>query len=125
MFALMIIGGKDDLSDARAQEVASSVAEAIYSMQPADLVEFAIDGFDDDPREIWDIPEAREYFVAFTKTLIALKVNVNNILPQTLDTIRACAAACDGQTVIVRGTREDALREGIEQVLAHERKHTH
>jgi hypothetical protein len=123
MFALMIIGGKGDLSEMRAHEVAGSVALAIQRMQPVDIVEFAIDGFDDDPREVWEIPEARDYFVTFAKRLAALRVDSERILPQSMDTIRACAAARAGRTITVSGTQEDALREGVEQVLAHGRKH--
>jgi hypothetical protein len=124
MFALMIIGYKGDLSDERAQDVAQSIARVITAMKPQDLAEFAIHGFDDDPREIWDIPEARDYFIAFANELTACEVDLAQILPQTLDTITACFAARAGRTITVRGTVADSLREGVEQVLQHVRKHT-
>jgi hypothetical protein len=125
MFALIIIGEKGNLTEQVAKQRGAEVAAGINLMQPHEMAEFAIFGFDDDPREIWDIPETRDYFLAFAEALLENNVIQERILPQTWDTIKACHAVHAGKTVRTVGTVDDALREGIEQVMEHMRKHLH
>ena len=98
------------------------MAPALKRLAPHDLVEFAVYGYDDDSREVWDIPEARDYFIAFAAELHARGVSNEHILPQTSETIRCCLMAQAGHTIIPQGTKEDTVREGVQQVIAHLKK---
>ena len=54
------IGEKDDLTPAHASAAAKAMVDARQAYPDATL-SLSLDGFDDDTREIWDIPEARTY----------------------------------------------------------------
>jgi len=122
MFIVMVIGEKRNLTSRFARTRADEAATIFRTMPRDYIVELTIQGFDDDPREIWDIPEARDYFIEFCERLEARGVQSSRILPQSLDVLRGCQATQDGKTVAVRGTQEDTIREGVEQVLAHLRR---
>jgi hypothetical protein len=122
MLVFIVIGDIDDLSESTADAIAASVARAIDLMASEDLAEFALNGFDDDPREIWEIPEARNYFITFSERLIDRKVDMTRVLPQTLEIINACYATRAGHQVVVRGTAIDTIREALAQVVEHARK---
>ncbi len=125
MFILIVIGEKGNLSQQAARACAPSAARTINHMQPHEIAELAIYGYDDDSREIWNIPEARDYFITFFEEMTKYKVVLERVLPQTLMTVRACYAARAGKTVVTTGTVEDTMREGIEQALHHRRSHLH
>jgi len=61
---LMVIGGKSDLSAKRAIESAEQV-KVIAEYYPDASLSLHLDGFDDDPRELWDIPEAARFIRQF------------------------------------------------------------
>jgi hypothetical protein len=65
------IGVKGHLSDVAAFTAAFSFALAVLRM-PEPQHHLLIGGFDDDPREVWDIPEAREYLCQFSAALHTL-----------------------------------------------------
>lgn len=55
-----VVGGKDNLSDATLAEMIFHLNGTIrtHTTGPINLT---IDGYDDDPRSLWDIPEVRDY----------------------------------------------------------------
>jgi len=56
---ICVVGGKDDLSDETLANVLGQLNDTVkYTDGPIHLV---VDGFDDDPRSLWDIPEVRSY----------------------------------------------------------------
>jgi hypothetical protein len=65
---LMVIGSKGDLSARRAGESAVSV-KLIAERYPDASLSLHIDGFDDDPRELWEIPEAARFIRWFAMAL--------------------------------------------------------
>ena len=118
MFGMIVIGEKGNLSIQTARKRARMMAPVLMKLAPHDLVEFAVYGYDDDPREVWDIPQVRNYFVAFANELRAHGVTDDHLLPQTRQTIECCVMAQAGYQIIPQGTREDTVREGVEQVVA-------
>jgi len=121
MFYLIVIGENGNLTEFTARQRAKPTALAINQMHADEVVELAIYGFDDDPREIWHIPEARDYFIAFVEEMLKHHVDLGRILPQSLMTVKACQAARAGKPVITTGTVEDTIREGVEQVMQRQR----
>jgi hypothetical protein len=58
------LGTKGDLGPERARKVAGEFC-AVLALQPDAEHRLAIGGFDTDPRELWDIPEARAFVHRF------------------------------------------------------------
>lgn len=65
---LMVIGGKDDLSWKRARISAAQV-KLIAERYPEASLSLHLDGFDDDPRELFQIPEAARFIAEFAADL--------------------------------------------------------
>jgi hypothetical protein len=114
---LIEIGTKKQLSRQIARNNARALAQTMSLLSPTDVVDLSIGGFDDDPREIWEIPEARDFFVTFADTLLAARVDMERLLLQAREVIACCRAAQAGRPVVVTGTREDTVREGVEQFI--------
>src|ERR1044072_8417028 len=102
----LIIGEKGKLSASTAQRRARKLAKAMALMPADDTMEFSVFGFDDDPRELWDIPEVRDYVVTFAATLVAEGGDLDRLLLQTRQVIACCRATPTGRTVLERGARE-------------------
>jgi hypothetical protein len=122
MYRPVIIGEKGNLSASVARRRARKLARVMGLVSPADVWELSIDGYDDDPRELWDIPEARDYFVTFADMLLAEGADFDRLLLQSREVIDCCRAAQAGRPVALKGTREDTIRDGVEQVLAQMRE---
>lgn len=63
-FALHEIGGKGEFSDAGAKQAAADFVGARKTLPNAEHM-IVVGGYDDDPRSLWDIPEARDYVRRF------------------------------------------------------------
>src|ERR1044072_1622898 len=100
MFGMIVIGEKGNLSQRTARKRARMMAPALKLLAPHDMVEFAVHGYDDDSREVWDIPQVRDYFVTFAEELRASGVADEHILPQTRQTIHCCFMAQAGYKII-------------------------
>lgn len=118
-YLLIEIGTKGKLSRQAARNKAHQLAQAMAVMPPTDVVDLSIGGFEDDPRELWEIPEARDFVVAFADALVAAGADMEHLLLQSHEVIACCRAAQAGKPVVIRGTREDTIREGVEQILSH------
>jgi hypothetical protein len=55
-----VVGGKDDLTDATRTQVLGHLNGAVR-IGTTGPVHLSIDGYDDDPRELWEIPEVCAY----------------------------------------------------------------
>jgi len=55
-----VVGGKDDLSDSTLASVLQHLNTTVRTGTTGDI-HLALDGFDADPRELWEIPEVRDY----------------------------------------------------------------
>jgi hypothetical protein len=65
---LMVIGGRSDLSARRAGESAVSV-KLVAEQYPDASLSLHLDGYDTDPRELWEIPEAARFIRWFAMAL--------------------------------------------------------
>jgi len=68
---MLVIGGKSDLRPVRAAISAGQV-KLIAELQPRASLSLHLDGFDDDPRELWEIPEAALFIRQFAVALESL-----------------------------------------------------
>jgi hypothetical protein len=67
----VVIGGKSDLRPVRAAISAEQV-KLIGTLQPRAALSLHLDGFEDDPRELWEIPEAALFIRQFAVALESL-----------------------------------------------------
>lgn len=125
MFTSICIGEKGSLSNWTARHRARLVAKIIINFSPSTAITFEMAGFDADERELWDIPEARRYILVFSSELQQRGINLERLLPQTLNMIRACEEAALGRPVVVIGDQQDAVRTGVDEVIAHYEKTKH
>jgi len=117
-----IIGKKGNLTAKAAKRRARHLARVIHTtVSPVTAMEMSISGYDEDERELWDIAEVRDYIIVFAETLIRAGVSLDRFIPQTQMVIKACYAKRDGVPVVVTGTQQDTVMEGVEQVLQHQR----
>lgn len=119
MFRVFEIGTQGSLDPSFAQQKARSVARTMAQLSPRVSVMFSIGGYHDDRREIWDIPEARDYVIAFWMALSRLGVTNDRLLPQTVNLIKACYAVHAGHVVYTLGDIRDTKRVISEQISDH------
>jgi hypothetical protein len=64
--AIVVIGGKEDngLTDATVRKMREAPA-MVHSRHPNAKIMLCVNGYDDDPRELYDIPEAADYVRRF------------------------------------------------------------
>jgi hypothetical protein len=125
MITVMIIGERGNLSRRLARRRARLAAKAIKRMPPHDVVDPSIFGYDADSRELWDIPEARDYFITFIDETTAQGIPLDRWLPQTHELLAVCRATQAGHRVGVKGTVADTMRDGIDQIVRYHRSHLH
>jgi hypothetical protein len=73
-----VVGGRDNLSDSTRADVVRHLNGTVRTSTTGGTVHLAVDGFDDDPRELWEIPEVREYvrrLVLDLDTEVALRLD--------------------------------------------------
>jgi hypothetical protein len=55
-----VVGGRNDLSDSTLAETLRHLNGTVRTSTTGP-VHLGVDGYDDDPRELWEIPEVRDY----------------------------------------------------------------
>lgn len=55
-----VVGGRDNLSDDTLNEVLKHLNTTVRTSTTG-LIHLALDGYDDDSRELWEIPEVKDY----------------------------------------------------------------
>lgn len=113
VLTMIVIGERGNLSPPVARDRAKTLAA---TLPPEGLLDLAIFGFDHDSREIWDIPEARDYFIAFVDHLFVFGVSSDRLLPSTLQTLEGCRLAREGFHVIAGGTVEESFRRDADYI---------
>lgn len=73
---LIVINDKDDMSKAKAVEVAGQV-KLIGDKYPESMMSLHLEGYDEDKREIWEIPEAIIYIGWFAEEMHRLGLPPN------------------------------------------------
>jgi len=71
------IGAKGDLSDARAREAAEWIFR-VAPQKPGAVISVTVGGYETDPREVHDIPEALRAFAVFARRLAQLEMAAGN-----------------------------------------------
>ena len=117
----IIIGEKGSLTPAIARRRARLLAMALRRLPPDEIVDLSIYGYDDDPREIWEIVESRDYVIEFADALIHYGVPLERLLPQSQTLITVCRTAKAGTPVVTMGSYEDTIRESVDAILQHDR----
>ena len=79
-------------------------------------------GFDDDPRELWDIAEARDFLLGYAVGILKAGIPLERFLPESVRLIKTCLAVRRGKTVIV-GT-EDNLAQELREYQQQVRRNT-
>ncbi len=101
-FALHVIGGRDNLTDEQARTSAADFCQAL-DLLPLSQHAIAVAGYDDDPRELWDVPEARAFVRQFVGWVALLKPGVK-IADWQLDqpSLAMCLVCADLGSIVGR-----------------------
>jgi hypothetical protein len=65
-YVFIEIGHRDNIDDLRAV-VLPAVAFKLAAKNPKTRIAIMVGGYDDDPRELWQIPEVRKYLQVFAQ----------------------------------------------------------
>jgi hypothetical protein len=92
-YAFMEIGAKGELTEKTARRGAEAIL-LMTQFNPTTQIAVTIGGYDNDPRELWDIPEAKHFFRLVVTALHASgrRFDEFNFVPDTI----ACLALCMG-----------------------------
>jgi hypothetical protein len=119
----IIIGERGSLTRSTAQQRARLLA-IVIQRQPDEIIDLAVAGYDDDPRELWEIAESRDYLIAFAEALTQYGIALERLLPQSQTLIKVCQLAAAGIPVTAIGNYEDTIRESVDAIL-HRSRTTH
>jgi hypothetical protein len=93
------IGMAGALNQQALREAIRHMQTIVARISPLTAIEFAIGGYDDDPREIYEIPEARAYLLGFALGMKRAGIPTDRFLPVSINVIRCCLAAERGEEV--------------------------
>jgi hypothetical protein len=82
-----------------------------FAIMPLIAMTVSIGGYDHDRREIWEIPEAREYMLRFATAMLARNIPLERFLPETVNIFRCCRAASTGIKVAIAEEDYDLVEE--------------
>jgi hypothetical protein len=102
--AFIEIGGAGELTSFNAMAAAEIVIMAMRRYPFADL-HLAVSGFDDDPREVWDIPETKEYFEMFVGAMFVLHAPPVSEWRLDQATMGVIAMCCGIGTIVGRDSK--------------------
>jgi hypothetical protein len=122
-FIILAIGGAEDLSQAALDDAVAKTKFVNDRLPRATALMLTLAGFDDDPRELWEIVEARDFLLAFAHGIVAAGVPLERFLPESVSLIKTCLAARLGKTIIVG--HEDNLAREIREHQERVRRETH
>jgi hypothetical protein len=105
--AFIEIGLKDELTATNAMAAAECTIMAMLRYPFAEF-SLVIGGFDTDPREVWDIPEAKDYFEMFIGAMFVL--NAPHVREWRLDkaTMGVVAMCCGFGKIVGRDPKTGA-----------------
>ena len=87
---IFVIRQRPDLTARYAKQAAKAFRRLGADYGPVVIV---VDGYDDDPRELWDIPEAADYVRLWTR-LVGIRTLANARRRQIVETSVGLLAAC-------------------------------
>jgi hypothetical protein len=98
------IGHADDLSDTTLHRMVRNVKALIQIVPSTTAIDISMGGYDEDPRGIFEIPEARRYVISFAAELMYAGVPLDRLLPTSVKVVELCLAAEQGRPVIISDT---------------------
>lgn len=108
------IGVAGKLDRAALRTAIRSTQKLIAHISPLTAIDIALGGYDDDPREIYEIPEARRFVMAYAVGLLKVGVPLERLLPVAVHLVRLCVAAEKGEKIIITDEPEIDIREQLE-----------
>jgi len=105
------IGCAGSLNRTNLRRAIRQMQEVITRISPLTGIDIAIGGYDDDPREIYEIPEARQYIIGFAEGMAKVGIPVERLLPVAINVIRCCLAAEAGHDLPLDHTEVDIGQE--------------
>ena len=99
--AFIEIGNAGELTATNAMAAAECTIMAMRRYPFADI-SLVISGFDDDPREDWDIPEAKDYFEMFVGAMFVLQAPPVSEWRLDQATMGVIAMCCDFGKIVGR-----------------------
>lgn len=95
------IGTAGSLDAKALQQAVTNTLIVIGTLSPLTGISVAVGGYDDDPREIFEIVEAREYVLDFFAGIIQAGVPIDRFLPDTIHLVELCYAAEKGMEIVL------------------------
>jgi hypothetical protein len=105
------IGEKGGLTDQDLLEAAGRTAGMLQCAQPTTPAMVSIDGYDDDPRELWEMSETRDYVLDFFALMMEQNIPPTRFHPLSLGLLMACVNVTLGRPAkaiadLVRGQED-------------------
>lgn len=102
--AVVVIGEHGALSRAHLRRSVASTATLLRQLGPSVPVMLMLGGYDNDPREIWQIPEARDYVLNWLQHMLASEDTPAERFVNGAELREACRLAREGREseIIVR-----------------------
>jgi hypothetical protein len=119
------IGHAGKLDRRHLKQAIQHALKLIRTLSPTTPIDLAIGGYDDDPRQIYEIPEARRYVLEFVEGLDKAGVTIERFLPVAVNFIRLCADVEAGKTVTVSGEPEIDIADQVEAYRKRVRRSMH
>lgn len=113
------VGVKGKLTKPVARQVAKMILLVAANSAPTTPIEFGISGYDEDPREIPEIPEARNYFLLLAAELNKLGFDNDRLIKATRDVLAACQAVKNGAVFRTVRTLEQNVRDVVPEIVEH------
>ena len=105
------IGCAGSLNRQNLRRAIRQMQQLIARTSPLTGIDIAIGGYDDDPREIYEIPEARQFIIGFAEGMMEAGISIERFLPVAVNVIRCCIAAEKGFNVPLDETEIDIGQE--------------
>ncbi len=93
------IGVAGQFTEANVKIAAQGFMFATSVTSPTTVVAVSIGGYDDDPRELWDIEEARKYILRFAHLISTNGIRPSKLFYESWELIKACVAKEEGKSV--------------------------
>jgi hypothetical protein len=100
------IGVAGGLNRQALRKAIRGVQKLITHISPLTAIDIGIGGYAHDPREIYQIREARLFILDFAVGLVKAGIPLDRLLPTSVNLVRCCIAAERGVEVVVTDTPE-------------------
>lgn len=100
------IGVAGSLNRQALRKAVRGVQKLIDRISPMTAIDIAIGGYDNDPREIFQIPEARHFILEFAVALVKAGIPMGRLLPTSVRLVGYCVMTERGTDVAVTGEPE-------------------